>query len=78
MRDLRAETVVSCGVRMSRWRSGSEVLKRIVRWSGGGWNDGERRGEEGREEEIRGTERVRGRRLVGEEDDEEDDILVRW
>jgi hypothetical protein len=80
MRDFRAAMVVCWGVRMSRCRSGREVLKRIVRWSGGGWKEGERRGEDGREKDwpLGGTRRFVGRGLVGEVEEEEDILLLLW
>lgn len=42
-------TVVCCGVGMSRCRSGSAVLKRMVTWRGGG------AGERSRADGLRGT-----------------------
>ncbi len=56
---------------MSRWRSGREVEKRIVRCRGG-VKDGEGDRDEGREREV-GTVRVGREGLSG---GEEEDILV--
>lgn len=69
MRCLSATTVVCCGEGTSRWRSGRDVLKRMVTWSGGGV------GGRWREDKLRG---VRGRfsrgGRVGEEDDDDDEL----
>lgn len=78
--DLRAATVVSCGRRISRLKSGRELLKRIVRCRGGGALYDSERGEDGRASGWSGTARFNG--LLGafeedlEEDTEEDMVAI--
>jgi hypothetical protein len=79
--DLRAATVVSCGRRISRLKSGRELLNRIVRCRGGGALYDSERGDDGRAGGWSGTARFNG--LLGafeedlEEDTDEDMIAIR-